>query len=251
MSPTLTTFLFEAANFLVLAGVLSWLFFQPIRQALDDRRARLEAEDRQAAQKLAEAARAEQQIDAARSNLQQELNELRSRELEAARRQADRLLAEARTSADRQLESARRQAVRLSETQQDTLAQVAAAAAAEAVGKLLQQIAGTDLHAALIQSACRRLETMPREAIAPVKIETDQPLAAEQRAALETALGPAATAADFRTVENMGVGVRISTGRGLIDASVGGLTNFARQSLLKEMNHRSNNHNPLQFANHG
>ena len=41
MSPTLTTFLFEAANFLVLAAVLGWLFFKPVRQALADHRAGL------------------------------------------------------------------------------------------------------------------------------------------------------------------------------------------------------------------
>ncbi|NJN47909.1 MAG: hypothetical protein HC808_17125, partial [Candidatus Competibacteraceae bacterium] len=49
----MATFLFEAANFLVLAGVLGWLFFKPVRQALIDRQVKFEADAVQAAEKLA------------------------------------------------------------------------------------------------------------------------------------------------------------------------------------------------------
>ena len=38
MSPTVTTFLFEAANFLTLAPLLGWLFFQPVSDAIQGRR---------------------------------------------------------------------------------------------------------------------------------------------------------------------------------------------------------------------
>ncbi len=50
-------------------------------------------------------------------------------------------------------------------------------------------------------------------------------------------------------MDGLGDGVRISTGKGLIDASVKGLVQFASQSLVKEMSHRANNHNPLQNIN--
>lgn len=249
MSPTLTTFLFEAANFLVLAAMLGWLFFQPVRQALAERRAKFEADSVQAEQKLAEAEKMQQAIDATRANLQAELNALRTRELEAARRQADQILADARTAAEREREMSRRQAARMSDTQRETLAEVAAAAAAKTVGRLLEQIGGPDLQAALIESACQQLGSLPQDAIAPVKIESAQPLSSQQRTALENALGPAADGADFRTVDGLEVGVRISTGKGLIDASVSGLAQFARHSLVKEMNRRANNHNPLQSTN--
>lgn len=248
MSPTITTFLFEAANFLVLAAVLGWLFFKPIRQALDDRRTRIESELQEAAQKLAEAEHRNQEVDAARANLQGELNELRTRELEAAQRKADQLLADARLAAERELALARSQAARMSEMQRDTIAQAAAAAAAETVGKLLEQISGRDLESALIDSACRQLRSLPPDAIAPVKVESAKPLSPQQRAALEDALGRAAAAAEFRTVDDLAGGVRISTGKGLIDASVIGLSSFARRSLVKELNLRANNHNPLQAA---
>ncbi|MEX2187016.1 MAG: F0F1 ATP synthase subunit delta [Pirellulales bacterium] len=248
MSPTLTTFLFEAANFLVLAAALGWLFFKPVRQALHDRSAKLAAEAQEAAGTLTKAEATQREIDATRAHLQEELNELRSRELEAARGQAAQLVADARRAAERELESARHQAAQMSEMQRDTLSNVAAAAAAETVGKLLQQLAGRDLQSALIESACEQLRALPPDAIAPVKVESAQPLTADQRSAVENALGHAAAGADFRTVDDLMGGVRISTGKGLIDASISGLVQFARQSLVYEMNHRANNHNPLQIA---
>lgn len=249
MSPTLTTFLFEAANFLVLAAMLGWLFFQPVRQALADRRAKFEADAVQAAQKLAEADKTQQAIDATRTNLQAELNALRTHELEAARQQATHILADARTAAERERETSRRQAARMSDTQRDSLAEVAATVVAKTVGRLLEQIGGPDLQAALVESACQQLGALPQDALVPVKIESSQPLSPQQRTALENALGPAADSADFRTVDGLEAGVRISTGKGLIDASVSGLAQFARHSLVKEMTRRANNHNPLQSAN--
>jgi len=248
VSPTLTTFLFELANFLLLATGLGWFFFQPVRQALHERRAKLVAEAQEAANKLAAAAQAQQDMEAVRAHLQEELHALRSRETEAARQQAAELLANARRTTERELEAARRQAAHISEMERDTLAQVAAAAAAETVGKLLAQISGPELQSALIASACDQIRSLPREAMGPVKVESAGALSREQRAAIEDALGAAALGADFRTVDDLAGGVRISTGKGLIDASVRGLASFARQTLVKELNHRANNHNPLQVG---
>jgi F-type H+-transporting ATPase subunit beta len=53
----------------------------------------------------------------------------------------------------------------------------------------------------------------------------------------------------WQELRNRGFMDRISTGKGLIDASVSGLTQFARHSLVKEMTRRANNHNPLQRTN--
>jgi F0F1-type ATP synthase membrane subunit b/b' len=245
----LTTFLFEAANFLVLAAVLGWLFFKPIRQALADHRAKFESDNLQAAQKLAEAEKTLQETNDARSRLQSEMNELRMRELEAARRQADQILTDARSVAQREREMSRRQAAQMSDTQRDTLAEVSAAATANTVGRLLTQIGGPDLQSALIKSACQQLRSLPQDGISPVKIESTQPLSTDQIASLKNALGPAADAADFRTVNDLVYGIRISTGKGLIDASVKGLVQFASQSLVTEMSRRANNHNPLQNIN--
>lgn len=250
MSPTLTTFLFEAANFLVLAAVLGWLFFKPVRQAMGDYRAKFESQAEQAAEKLAAAERTQSEIDATRASLQTELSELRARELEATRQQAAQILADARTSAARELEMSRRQAARLSDSQRDSLAAVAATAAAETVRRLLEQIGGGELQTALIDSACQQLRAWPHDAIGPVKVESAQSLSATELAALKDALGVAAVGADFRISEGLGAGVRIATQKGLIDATVSGLTQFARQSLVAEMNRQVNNHNRLPSVHH-
>jgi F0F1-type ATP synthase membrane subunit b/b' len=245
----LTTFLFEAANFLLLAGVLGWLFFKPVRQALAEHRKKFESDNLQAAEKLAEAEKLQQEMAAARGNLQAELNEQRTRDLEAARLQAEQILTQARSAADRQLQQSHRQAARMSETQQDRLAEVAAAAAAESVGRLLEQIDGPELQSALVQSACRQLQSFSPDAIAPVKIESSQPLSPGDMALINDTLGPARDSTVFSTVDRLGVGVRISTAQGLIDASSSGLAHFARQTLVKELQRRANNHNPMQRVN--
>jgi F-type H+-transporting ATPase subunit b len=246
VSPTWTTFLFEVANFLVLAGALSWLYFKPVRQILVDRRAAMEADHREAALKLAEAETIQKEVSQTRANLQLELNKMRTRELDAARRQADQIVADARSEAQRERERTHREASKISAAQRDTLAEVSAAAAAETVGRLLTQIGGPELRSALIQSACRQLELLPHEGLSPVKVESTQPLSPDHLSMLKQSLGPVADSADFRTVSGLGDGVRISTGRGLIDASVNGLATFASQSLVKEMSRRANHHNPLQ-----
>ncbi|MCO6455308.1 MAG: hypothetical protein J5I93_08405 [Pirellulaceae bacterium] len=120
MSPTWTTFLFEAANFLVLAGALGWRFFRPVRKALADYRDRWESQARQAAEQLSQAEQTRQAVQAERAGLQAELEQLRSRELESARKSAQQILADAHAAAERELEAGRRQARRLPETQQDS-----------------------------------------------------------------------------------------------------------------------------------
>jgi F0F1-type ATP synthase membrane subunit b/b' len=216
---------------------------------LADHHAKFEADNQQAAQRLAEAENTKQEMDAARENLQAELNEHRSSEMEAIQRQSEQTLAEARTAAQRELEQSHLQASRMSETQRDRLAEVSATAAAQAVGRLLEQIGGPDLQSALVDSACQQLASLPHDTLGSVKVESTRPLSPEQLSALSTALGPAADGADFRTVDGLGDGVRISTSKGLIDASVKGLVQFASQSLVKEMGRLTSNHNPLQNVN--
>lgn len=186
MSPTVTTFLFEAANFLVLAAALGWLFFKPVRQAIIDYREKFEADNQQAAAKLAEAEAMRQQVQVAHADLQAELNERRDVEVAAIQRQADDILSETRAAAVQQRKQSLLQASQISDSQRDTLAEVAAASAAEAVGKLLQQIEGPELQGALIQAACRQLEPLKQSAISPVKVESSGPLSAEQTAAVQT-----------------------------------------------------------------
>ena len=207
MSPVLTTFLFEAANFLVLAAALGWFFFNPVRQALADRSARLLAEEQQAAEKLADAKRAEHETAVAKANLQQELNAIRQRELATAHAQTEKVLTEGRQAAERELEVSRRQAASMAETQLNRLAHAVAFAAAESVGHLLEQLQGATIHEALLHSACEQLRKLPRDELASVKVESARPLTQAERSALEDAMGAASV--DYRSAEGLGVGVRV------------------------------------------
>ncbi len=55
MSSALANFLFEAANFLLLAAALGWLLFKPVRRALDAERARHAREEDESKRLRAEA----------------------------------------------------------------------------------------------------------------------------------------------------------------------------------------------------
>ncbi len=251
MTSALTTFLFEVANFLVLACALGWLFFKPVRAALVERKVKFESDNLQAATKLAEAEKIQQEASMASGKLQNEMRELRQREVEAARSQAEQIVAEARAAAEKERELSRRQAAQLSDTQGDRLAEVCALASAESVGRLLTQIGGPNLHSALVAAACEQIRTLAPTELARVKVETTQSLTSEQIESLKSALGAAADTVDFRSVEGLGDGIRISTDKGLVDASVQGLVRFTRQSLVKEMNLRANNHSQIERSNHG
>ena len=232
MSPSLTTFLFEAANFLLLAAVLGWAFFRPVQDAIERRRAALETERRD--------------CERARADVEQQLAEAEARRREVEASLAP-LRAEARREADRQaaaiLESARIQAAEehgrleadlaaLRRENARTLARDAAEAAGTIVARLLAEIDGPDLDAALARAACDRLAALPdAKRAGPVDVETARPLDVETRARLAEALGPGVTVHD-RVVPELGAGLRIVTHAGLVEASASGLAAWVERELL-------------------
>jgi F-type H+-transporting ATPase subunit b len=234
VSPTLVTFLFEAANFLLLAAVLSWLLFKPVRQALSDYRARLDAQAKQAQEKLAASEKLQADVENERKAFRDELAKLRSDTLAAARMEAEQIVAQASDQARTIKAAAEQHVTRLDAAQQEALAQAAATAAGAAVAKLLAQIGGPDLEAALRSAACRQLAALQLDG-QNVTIESAAPLSDSERAELDKVLGPAAVHATYRVVKELRGGIRVTTSRGLIDASVAGLADFARAALASEL----------------
>jgi F-type H+-transporting ATPase subunit b len=236
VSPRLATFLYEAVNFLALALLLGWLFFKPVRQALADYRRRQE-EAIQSAEKIrADAERMRAEIVSERDSLNDELSRLRAQEFDAARRQAQQLLADADALAARKQKDAVRRVHHLEETEASELGRAAAVAAARTVTLLLERIKSSDLESALVRSACEELTGIPKESLAPVKIETARPLSSENRARVEALLQGAAQGAVYHVNDELCGGIRIWTAQGLIDASVVGLSRYAEQVLRQEMN---------------
>lgn len=239
MSPTLTTFLFELTNFLLLAGLLGWLLFKPVRAVLQARQA---AEERQAdelAARAKEAERLRSDLDQRHSAFEQEMAQLRKEHLAAADQEAAATLARARDAAERERESITRMLAHLERAQVERLSAAVAAATRESVERLLTALNAPGLDAGLVQAACRQLRTLDGRALGAVLIESAQPLGADTEATVRAAMTDRATAAEFRVVPDLGAGVRITTARGLIDASAAGIAGQAERRLMDALTSES------------
>ena len=231
MSPTLTTFLFEAANFLVLVGLLAWLFFRPVKEALDRRQAEQQRLADEAAENLEQTERMRMEIEQRYLKLEQELDQRREQASLAAEKEAAEIIKQARGFARRESESAKRRIANLEQSQMEKLARVIAETAGASVDRLLREVEQPDLNHALTAVACREIRAFGGDSLAPVRVESARPLDGKDRDALLTALGHAGEMAEFHVLENLGMGLRVSTNRGLVDLSSVGLAKFAEHQL--------------------
>lgn len=235
MSPTLTTFLFEIANFLALAGFLAWFFFKPVRGVIERQRQALAVREQEAAGKLAEAEKQLAAMEGQRRALVDELERMRAAARDTARQEAAAIMDGARAQADRERSRLRREALQIEKAQTGKLGRAVAGATHTIMARFLGQVEGPELERALLDAACRELAASAVTSLGSVTIESASPLAAEARAQLETALGGARKNAEFRVVPGLIVGVRVSTDHGLIDVSGAGLAAVAEQAVNDEI----------------
>src|SRR5512145_450223 len=233
MSPSWVTFAFEVANFLLLTALLGWLFFRPVRAALERRRSQLEAEQRAAAEARERAERereevlarrrAEQaELERAREELRREAEAEKQELLEACRAQLKR----ERSQLDQELHAARRAQAR-------ALARDAAFAAHVIVERLLAELKGAELEELLLGSACRSLAELGAHGpLAPLVIESAAPLDASTLGRLAAAAGVAREGATTRVDPDLIAGLRVLTARGLVDATVSGIAAQAERLLV-------------------
>ena len=220
MSPTLTNFLFEAANFLLLAAALGWLLFKPVRRALDSERDRHQQEARETERLQAESAALAKQAHDSRQAAARELEAMRQVELEAAQKEAARIVEEARKVQSEQRKTFE-QELRIARD-------VEAAGAAEAVGRiaaasvrrLLDELDGPSLDQALVRAACDELSGLAASARSRALVECARPLDAASRETLAAALGGSF---EERVIPELGAGVRVTTPAGQVEASAVGL----------------------------
>jgi len=216
LSPALANLLFEAANFLVLAAVLSWVLFKPVRRALDTERERHAAEQQESERLRAEVALLTEQTRRLTQEAERDIELRRQQILNAAEREASELVEEARRSERVQRQALTREfdATRAAEVAE--LGPLVGSVAAEAVRQLLQAVQGPSIDAALVRAACEKLETLPADARRSAQVESARPLEAEARSVLESALGGAVME---RVVPELGCGVRVTTTAGQVDAT--------------------------------
>jgi F0F1-type ATP synthase membrane subunit b/b' len=243
VSASWVTFAFEAANFLLLTALLAWLFFRPVRVALERRRGEIEGEQRaagaarEAAERelerlTAERSAREAELAASRERLAREAESERGALLEAGRAQLKR----ERERLDLELRAARRAQTR-------ALARDAAFAAHAIVRRLLAELKGPDLEETLLGSACRELEQLRRGgSLAPIVIESAEPLDTEQQARLAAAAGVERDAASLRIDPDLVAGLRVLTARGLVDATVSGISAQTERLLVSRIDGENDRH---------
>ena len=227
--------MFEIANFVTLAAVLAWLFFKPVRKALEDQRAKAKLQEQEASEKLAAAERLRQEIESQRETLATELETMRIKAREAAKQEAEQIVAEGRAHVERELATLKRDALHIERAQTAKIARAVAVATHGTMKRFLEQMEGPELEQTLIKAACRQLKTFSNNSLAPVTVESATAIDEPSRQLIDSALGHAAKTADYRLDPELKGGLRISTAHGLIDASIAGLANFAEQSLSAEM----------------
>lgn len=235
MSSTWVTFLFEVGNFVLLASVLGWLFFRPVRDALERRRKELERDQQIAAETRAAAEQEARAARTRRAELEASLEELRERVQREAEVEREHLIEAARGQIQHERETLKTELAAQRRAETRSLARDAAIAAREIVVQLLKEIDGPDLEHALRSAACRELEALRSSGpLAPVVVETAQPLTDQALAVLAHAAGITKSEASHRVDLELIAGVRVLTARGLVDASAAGLAVQAERVLVSE-----------------
>lgn len=235
MNDSLWTFVFQTANFVVLAALLAWLFFEPVRRALESQQAKGRRLEEDAERKLADAESHWQEVESQRRALASELEAMRDKVREKAKQEAEQILAEARARADQEQAALKRDALHIERAQLTKIARAVAGATHDAMQRLLRQMQGPELEQALLRTACREVQTLSNNSLAPVTVESAAPLDDEGQRLIRSSLRAAAKSVSFRVAPELDAGLRISTAHGLIDASAAGLAQFAEQSLAAEM----------------
>jgi F0F1-type ATP synthase membrane subunit b/b' len=243
VSASWVTFLFEAANFLLLAAVLGWIFFRPVRDALERRRSELESEQQAAANARAEAENVLQHARERRNELEGSLEELRERVRREAETEAERLVEVARVQTQLERETLKGELDSQRRAQARSLVRDAAFAAREIVVRLLDEIEGPNLEHALLRTACRDLEKLRSSgSLAPVVIESIRPLDDAVIATLAEAAGIGPADAARRVDPDLVAGLRVLTARGLVDASAKGLATQAERFLVDKLDRENSDH---------
>lgn len=217
MSPALANFLFEAANFVLLAGALGFLLFRPIRAALAAEEARHADMERTTAERRAEADRLLAQARTAQSALSVELDRARADALAETQAQIAAMQQSARVQQqlEQRAQAARLEAARRAQLQAlaDSVGEVAAAS----VSGLMNALPGPNLDAALCSAAARELTVLSAAERVGALVESARPLPQAALCELQALLPDLV---EPRLLPELGAGVRVTTaGAGQIDCS--------------------------------
>lgn len=228
MAPPVASFLFEVVNFVVLVAALGWLFFRPVRVALEADRDRLAEEQRAVAELRTQAETLARETRAAREEHEGETERRGAEILAVAEREAARIREEARQAVDAERRTVERELAAGRRAQASALADAIGRIAEASVRRLLESLGGPSLDLALVRGACEELRALPPAVREAATVEAARPLGAEARDALHDVLGTRFTE---RAVAELGAGVRVTTRAGQVDASALALARRAARDI--------------------
>jgi len=229
MAPALATFLFELVNFLLLALLLGWLLFKPIRAFLEARRQAMDEQTAALRARETEIGERQAKLKERTAAFEASIDGEKQTRLEAARREGEAIVAEARASAARERERATRAMSQIEQNEIEQLADTVASVARDVVAALLDRLKTPGLDDSLLDAGLRQLGAVAGDALGSVRVESAHPLAEGRHQAVVEALRERAASLDFAVVPDLGAGVRITTARGVIDASASGIAAEAQR----------------------
>lgn len=231
MSPAVATFLFELVNFLLLALLLAWLLFKPVRAHLEARRAAAASETEALTARETALEQQQKELDERKTAFDAEIDDQRKARLAAAAREGETIVAQAREAAAREHERATQALRRIEPAEIERLAGAVATAARQSVATLLGRLDAPGLDDSLLRAGVQQLKAIPGGDLGAVHVESARPLDAGHRSAVLEALGGRQGEVTFDVTPDLGAGVRITTARGAIDASASGLAREAGRSF--------------------
>lgn len=230
MTGDVANFIFQTINFALLALLLSWLFFNPMRRAVEERRARLDAEVRDAERRLAQAKAAEEEADRKTAELAGRLEAMEAAARETAAQQAKAVIAEANASIQRERDAFTAEQASLARVEAEKAEAGLVDAAATMVRQLLGGIGGPDLDNSLIEAA---LAKCPAGIWGDVVVESARIVNEGIRRKIEAVAGGSVR---YWVDAGLVAGARISGGFGVVDATAVGLALYASKKTVEAIN---------------
>jgi len=169
------------------------------------------------------------------ATLDQELATTRAASVDAAKQEAEAILQRARAAADREQDRVTRMLAHVEQAQAERLAAAVAETSRDAVARLLATLDAPDLEQGLVGAACREVASLGPGPVGSVLVESAKPLSDGDRGRVVAACGSSAGDTQFRVVPALGAGLRVTTGRGLIDASAAGIAAEAGRRLKEQL----------------
>lgn len=250
MGFSITTFVFEVVNFLVLVAILRWILYAPLKRAIAERRKGLEDREAQAAEKISVAERREREAAAQAAGL----DELRAETLRKATEQAAAERASLIEQAREDAAAERTRAQRLLEIEREAahawVREMAIEQGADIAGRMLLSLAPHAVEDALFDLLLHELlrrgdelaaaagrDASPEVEVRFASVPSDDRIA-RLRERLSAVLG-ASPRLVLRDDTTLRAGLAVRVGHVVLDASVGGqlqaLRSRARELLTAEV----------------